>query len=186
MNKSKRENEDKNIKIIKVVGIAIVVILVIILAFVASLNSNKNNSDYESTDEANKIIENATKESQNVKEDEKKAYNEISVDEYLELYKGSADSIVLIGSSTCHYCEIAEPIVQNVAYKYDLTINYLSTDSFSDEDEANLVSSDESLNGGFGTPLMLVVGNDKIVDRLSGLTSSEYYEEFFKSTGFIK
>lgn len=176
---------NKNSTIIKGLAITVGTILICVLAFLISIKSNKNNSEYESTEEANKIVETAQKESAEVKENERKSYNEINVSTYLKMYDKDENSIVLIGSPKCHYCEMAEPIIQNVAYKYNLIINYINVDNFSGDDEAKFTSSDKALSNGFGTPLLLVVGNKKIVDQLSGLTSAKYYEGFFKTNGFI-
>ena len=86
-------------------------------------------------------MENAEKESESVKSNEIKELNNINVSDYLEFYAGEESKLVLVARPTCHYCQIAEPILQNIAYKYDLEINYLNTD------ENNVFFNQISFNG---------------------------------------
>ncbi|MCI8569664.1 MAG: hypothetical protein HFJ11_06810 [Bacilli bacterium] len=149
-------------------------------------NNTKNNGKYEISEEPNKILENAQNESKKVKEEEQKELTEINIDKYLEYYQGSENKIILIARPTCSYCQIAEPIIRKIAKEKDLEINYLNTDNFENDDEAKLVKSDEFFNEGFGTPLLLIVKDNKIVDKIDGLTDTAHYTEFFKTYGFIK
>lgn len=166
----------------KTFGIIGIVLVVILLLVSCSIKSDK---EEKSSDDIQTIINNAQKESRNVKEEEQKEFTEINVDEYLNKYNGEEKSIVLIGRPTCHYCQIAEPIIHNIAYKYDLNIFYLNTDNFQDGDSEKLVNSDSFFSSGFGTPLLLVLSNGSINSKVDGLTDTNHYVEFFKSNGFI-
>lgn len=183
--------KDKN-NIVKIVIMVIGIILVCALCFFASeSSSSKNGDNYSQTNNssagsADQITTEAQEESANVAADEKKDFENISMDNYLEMYKGSENKLVLFSRPTCSYCQIAEPILQNIAYRYDLTIYHLNTDDFSSDDEEKLVTSDDYFNQGFGTPLLVVVSNKEIVDSVSGLTNTKNYEEFFSKHGFIK
>lgn len=168
-----------NKKTFGIIGIVLVVILLIVSC------SIKPDKEEKSKDDIQTIINNAQKESENVKEEEKKEFTEINIDEYLNKYNGEEKSIVLIGRPTCHYCQIAEPILHNIAYKYDLNIYYLNTDNFQDGDSQKLVNSDSFFSEGFGTPLLLVLSNGSINSKVDGLTDTNHYVEFFKSNGFI-
>lgn len=168
-----------NKKTFGIIGIVLVVILLIVSC------SIKSDKEEKSSDDIQTIINNAQKESENVKEEEQKEFTEINIDEYLNKYNGEEKSIVLIGRPTCHYCQIAEPILHNIAYKYDLNIFYLNTDNFQDGDSEKLVNSDSFFSEGFGTPLLLVLSNGSINSKVDGLTDTNHYVEFFKSNGFI-
>lgn len=175
-----------NNKIDTIKNVVIVILVLIIVCggmFLVSNNSSKNENTKVSDSDSN-IEEKAIEESNSVLDSEKKDFNEITLSQYLEFYNGDSDSIVLVARPTCYYCQIAEPIIQNVAYKYDLTINYLNTDNFSDEDQASLVRSNDYFES-FGTPVVLIVSNGEIKNKLEGLTISDYYINFFKETGFI-
>jgi thiol-disulfide isomerase/thioredoxin len=161
------------------------IILIVVLAIVCIIAMNITGGSEKTTSNTTSSST-AEEESAAVKDSEKKDFVTIKIDKYLEYYKGSTNTIILIARPTCHYCQIAEPILHNVAYKYDLTINYLNTDDFSSDDETTLVNSDSYFKNGFGTPLLLIVSNSKIVDKVEGLTTSEAYTSFFKTNGFIK
>lgn len=170
------------------------IILVCALCFFASESSTKKKGDsYQQSNNStttggsvDDVSAQAREESDNVAEDEKKDFTDITMDEYLELYKGEESKLVLFSRPTCGYCQIAEPILQNIAYRKDITIYHLNTDEFSADDEEKLVKSDDYFSGGFGTPLLVVVSDSKIVDAVSGLTNTANYEEFFTKYGFIK
>ncbi len=179
MNKSK--------KIFITIGICLLVITLLSLSFFID-SDNKESADGQLSEDPNTIINNAQKQSANVKENEKKEFTEIKMNNYLEYYSGSEAKIVLIGYPACSYCQIAEPILQNIAYEYNLEINYLNTDNFTEEDKKALSESNEffSKNEGFGTPLVLIVKDKEIVNKVDGLTDYEHYKKFFKSEGLIK
>lgn len=163
-------------------GICLLVILLVICFGLGE----KDSSSKELSDDATVIMENAQKESASVAENEKKEFEQINVSRYLELYSANENTLVLLARPTCHYCQIAEPIIQNIAYKNNIDIKYLNTDNFEGDDIVNLRDSNEMFKEGFGTPLLLIVGNNEIKDKVDGLTDKAHYEEFFKVYGFMK
>lgn len=186
---------EKNKKIILGIVIAIGVILLCALCyFASSATTNKSGDSYQKSDtnssSSSSSVEDMTsraqEESANVSEDEKKDFKDIDVDTYLDLYDGDEKAIVLFSRPTCGYCQIAEPILHHIAYQYDLTINHINTDEMDDDDSTNLVESDDYFSEGFGTPLLVVVSNGKIVDVVSGLVDTASYVDFFTDNGFIK
>ena len=164
--------------------IGILVLLLVLMVFVAK--PNKEEKETSSTTEVDTIIENAQKESAEVKEEEKKDFISINVDQYLGIYEEEDLKLVLVGRPTCHYCQLAEPILKNITYTYGFDIYYLNTDEFSDDDKNNFLHSNEIFEEGFGTPLLLLVSNSTIVDKVDGLMDKDHYLEFFKAHGFIE
>lgn len=160
-----------------------IVCLFIISFYVGTDESNDSTKIYEN---ANEIYNNALKESNTIEENEKKEFLEIDVDKYLEYYSGTEVKLVLIARPTCSACQIAEPILQNIAYKYDLDISYLNTDDFDEEAETKLIQSNEYYSNGFGTPLLLVLKDSSIVNKVEGVTDNYHYEEFLRNNSFIK
>ena len=166
----------------KTIGIIGIIVLVIVLIVGATIKpKEKDNPTTSGTD----ILTNAQIESQNVKEDEQKEFSNINVSDYMNMYNGEEKTLVLVARPTCGYCQIAEPILHNIAYKYDININYLNTDDFSEEDSSIFVNSNEKLKG-FGTPMLLVVNNGNINDMVDGLTDTTHYIEFLKKNEIIK
>lgn len=187
---------DRNKKIVTGIVVAVGVILVCALCYFASSavsakagdnysESDNSNSSTTSSSSASDMTSRAQEESANVPDDEQKDFNDIDIDEYLDLYDGSEDSIVLFSRPTCGYCQIAEPILHHIAYQYKLTINHVNTDEMSSSDETKLVESDDYFSDGFGTPLLVVVSNGEIVDMVSGLVDTDSYVSFFTDNGFI-
>lgn len=173
----------KNNKILAILSIVLVVILIIICSMVGT-DSNNTKTD-KVMEDGQTIVTNAQKESEAVKDDEKKEFTQINVDKYLEYYAGEENKIILVARPTCHYCQIAEPILQNISFKYNIEINYLNTDEFSDDDQTKFINSDDTFKDGFGTPFLLIVSNNKIVSSVNGLTDEDHYISFFKTNGFI-
>ena len=187
---------NKSKKIVIGIAIAVGVILVCALCYFASSavsakagdnysESDNSNSSTTSSSSASDMTSRAQEESANVPDDEQKDFNDIDIDEYLDLYDGSEDSIVLFSRPTCGFCQIAEPILHHIAYQYKLTINHVNTDEMSSDDETKLVESDDYFSDGFGTPLLVVVSNGEIVDMVSGLVDTDSYVSFFTDNGFI-
>lgn len=173
----------KNSDTVKNVIIVILILIIVCggLFFVSSDSSKTNNkSSSNSTD----IESLAQEESNNVSKDQMKDFNEISFSTYMDMYNGSVLSLVLIGRPTCHYCQIAEPILKNISYKYNVTINYLNTDNLSEDDQADLVRSNDYFKD-FGTPTILVVSNGEIKNKIEGLYTSDGYIKFLKNNNFI-
>ena len=110
----------KNNKILIILGIVLAVILIIICSMIGT-DSNNTKTD-KATEDGQTIVTNAQKESETVKDDEKKEFTQINVDKYLEYYAGEENKIVLVARPTCHYCQIAEPILQNISFKYNIEI----------------------------------------------------------------
>ena len=175
--------KNKNI-LIGVLGVLLVVLLIV----GASVGGKKSSTTEKSggSSDSSSVLDNAQKESEEVSEDEMKDFVSININDYLDMKASDDKSIVLVARPTCHYCQIAEPILHKVAKEYDLDINYLNTDDFSQDDQTTFVKSDESFSEGYGTPMLLIVGSDSIIDRINGLTDHDNYVEFLKTNGFVK
>ena len=172
---------------------ATIVVLILIIVFGASYftselqecdnggssttTSSTNNSSNDSSDSSS---------TSDIPEDEQGELNDIDIDEYLDLKEGSDASIIYIARPTCHYCQEMEPIVRNIVYEYDVEVNYLNTDELDDEGQAKLIESDDYFSEGYGTPLLLVVQNDEIVDIQEGLSTKDTTVNFFRDNGFIE
>ena len=165
--------------------IGILVILIVLLIISSVVNVNKKDNTKLSND-SDVILENAQNESDAVKDSEKGEFTQIDMNGYMEMYRGTEKQIVLIARPTCHYCQIAEPIIQNLIYKYNLPINYLNTDNFGENDEQTLTQSNELFSSGVGTPTMVIISEEKIIDSVDGLTDTAHYIDFFKRNGYIK
>lgn len=166
------------------IGIIIVLLLLMILAFnVGSDGTDSEISQY-SADVQRQIL-NAQKEAAAVEEDEKRAFTEITVDDWIQYKASGGGTLIFAGSPTCSYCQVAEPIVQNIMYRYNIEIKYLDVSKFDEETLQKFTDSDELFKDGFGTPILFLVGEGKILDIVDGLTDTQHYEEFLATYNII-
>ena len=164
-----------------------IVVLVLIIVFGASyFTSELKECDNGGSTTTTSSTNNSSNDSSDISEDEQGDLNEIDIDEYLDLLKGDEASIIYIARPTCHYCQEMEPIVRNIVYEYGVEINYLNTDELDDDGQAKLIESDDHFSEGYGTPLLLVVQNDEIVDIQEGLSTKDTTVNFFRDNGFIE
>lgn len=174
--------KDKKISII----LGVVAVIVVIVCCVATSGVKKEGTGLSSgAADVNDIVYRAQNESAAVADDERKENIDINVDEYLDMYNGSDKKIVLLASPSCGYCTIAEPIIQNIAYKYNIDIHYLNAGEFDSDAKSKFVSSNELFAAGYGTPMLLLVSDNKIHDYVDGLTDTEGYMNFFEENGYI-
>lgn len=165
-----------------IAGVAVVCLISFLVSSQAN-NSEGNTNDNSSS--SSSIIEKAQSESAAVNDSEMKDFSQIDVDRYLDMYTGKKNKVVLVARPTCSYCQIAEPIIKNIAYKYDIEVNYLNTDDFADDDESRFIQSDELFSEGYGTPMLLLISNNEIVDKVDGLADMDGYLDFFKRNNII-
>ena len=171
-----------------------IVVLVLIIVFGASYFTSElkdcdnggSSTTTSSTD--NSSSNDTTSTSSDIPEDEQGDLNEIGIDEYLDLLKGDEASIIYVARPTCHYCQEMEPIVRNIVYEYGIEVNYLNTDELDDEGQADFIESNDYFDeeGGYGTPMLIVVKDDEFVDVLEGLTDKDTAVNFFKDNGLIE
>lgn len=182
----KRETIDK-------IKNATIVVLVLVIVFGASYftselqDSNDNSTTTTNSTNNSSNSSDTTSTSSDIPEDEQGDLNEIDIDEYLDLKEGSKASIIYVARPTCHYCQEMEPIVRNIVYEYGVTVNYLNTDELDDDGQAKFVKSDDYFDekGGYGTPMLIIVKDDKFVDVLEGLSDKDTVVKFFKDNGLI-
>ena len=172
----------------KTIGIIAVGLVAILLVVSASINTDNTKLNLNKlTDDEEIIIENANKQSEKYKNsEEQNPFVKINVTTYLKYYKSSKKRVVFIGRPTCYYCQVAVPIIQKLAYDYDLEINYINVNEFEGDDESNFLNSDETYINGFSTPLVVIVSNSKVNDKQEGLTDYAHYLKMFKDNKIIK
>ncbi len=165
---------------------ASIVVLVLIIVFGGSYFVSElsgKNSQYSqsstSTDESNAI------ETEDIPEDEQGELNNIDIDEYLTLKKGSEKSIIFIARPGCPWCQLYTPIMKNMVYLYGIKVNHLNTDELTEDGVSKLLASDDYFSEGYGTPLTLIVQNNEIVDMIAGYTTKDSTIQFFKDNGII-
>lgn len=195
---SRKETVTKQVKTIEinqrqlVIGIVIIV-LILSLCLICFLGSDATSSKYIKTSNngslessGDSILEQATKEAGEINDDVRTAPVSISVSEYLDLYNSDGLSIVLLSKESCSYCQIAIPIIENIIYEKGININHIDVGNMNSDDTSKLIGSDDYFSEGYGTPLLLLVGNGEIKDKIEGLSTKSSYMEFFTKYGFME
>ena len=157
-------------KILKVFGIILVVAIVIGVAIGVS-NIKKDDTNSDNNVETTEL--------------EKAGFNEVTLSEYLDLVKSSEKSIILVARPTCGYCQKFTPILKQAMEDMNLTINYIDTDKFSEDDWAPFTESLDYLKSEqWGTPLTLIVQNGEAIAENNGYVELDTIKEFFTNNGF--
>ena len=157
-------------KILKVFGIILVVAIVIGVAIGVS-NIKKDDTNSDNNVETTEL--------------EKAGFNEVTLSEYLDLVKSSEKSIILVARPTCGYCQKFTPILKQAMEDMNLTINYIDTDKFSEDDWTPFTESLDYLKSEqWGTPLTLIVQNGEAIAENNGYVELDTIKEFFTNNGF--
>ena len=176
----KKENIEK-------IKTATIIVLLLVIVFGASYFTSelKGSDNSTTTTSESNNSSNDTSSSSDIPEDEQADMTEIDIDEYLDLKEGDEASIIYVARPTCGYCQQMTPIVRDIIYEYGVTVNYLNTDELDDDGQAKLIESDDYFSEGYGTPLLLVVKDDEIVDIQEGYTDKDTTVNFLTDNGFI-
>ncbi len=171
----------------KTLIIVTVIILVVLVGLCLFIGRDKESSGGLSND-TETVMGNLQAESAAIKDEDKGEFGAfINVSEYMDLYNAEGEySLVWVARPTCSYCELTTPVLQKIIKDYSIYISYLNTDEFSEEDTSTFISTSEDFSQGFGTPMLLLVGEGKILDMIDGATDTAHYIEFLKGYKFIK
>lgn len=169
LKKAKEKEMLKNI----LLGISTFNAILLLLLICLWITPIKNNEFYISEEEVSTSVslENA-------------GFNKLSIDKYLELIKSNEKSIILVARPTCGYCEQFSPILKDAAGDMGLTINYVNTDEFTNDDWDIFSNSLKYLSEEeWGTPLTLIVQNGEVVAANNGYVELDGIKTFFKENG---
>ena len=182
---SEIKKEEKKISIstntiYTIIGLAVLAIVLVLTIFIKPTDSNDDSNNSEPTTVTSSPAD------ENIPEDKRKELNSIDIDQYLDMLKGEETKVIYIGRPTCGHCVKQKPVMENIKYEYDVEINYLNTDELNEDGINKLISSNEYFSEGFGTPLTLIVKDNKILDKAVGETSKKDMVELFKKYSLIK
>ena len=180
------KDEKSNNKIMIIVT-AIIIVVLVGLCFVVG-GKDTGTSETKLDEDVETIMSNLQSESAAVTEEQKGEFGAyINVSEYMDLYNKEGEySLIWVARPTCSYCELTTPVIQKMIKDYSVYISYLNTDEFSEDDTGTFIGTSEDFAEGFGTPMLLVVGDGKILDKVDGATDTAHYIEFLKKYKFIE
>lgn len=112
--------------------------------------------------------------------------NYIGLKEYQDLLAGKEKSVIVVGQSTCHYCIEAKLILNQIVDEKNAKINYLNISYLTEEEGNTFKNSLEYFQkDSWGTPVMIVVQDGKMVDILPSLNTKENYISFLEEQGVL-
>ena len=108
-----------------------------------------------------------------------------------ELIKDGNPHVIVIGQTTCSHCIAIKPALNSIAGDYDLVINYININTFTQEQYDSFSDSLKEIeyndpdfvnDGSFGTPLIFIIKDNKVSSYIAGERSkSQLVREFTKS-----
>ena len=178
----------KSNKAMVIVTVVILAILIGICFLIGGKDNGSSTPSKEMSEDVETVMSNLQAESEAVTDDQKGEFGaEIDVGDYLNLLNTEGEaSLVWVARPTCGYCQLTTPVVQKLIKDYSIYISYLNTDNFQGDDTTNFVGSDERFSEGFGTPMLLLVGDGKILDMIDGATDTAHFVDFLKTYKFIE
>ena len=116
-------------------------------------------------------------------------FTEITYSEYEEKMNTEAPFLVVVVRDGCGYCEMYEPILEEVAGEYKIPIYYINMSNLSSEEYTALGTSNSYFKknqGKWGTPTTLFIKDGKTVDCILGSRTKEELEKIFKENKITK
>lgn len=110
-------------------------------------------------------------------------FTEITYSEYEEKMNTEAPFLVVIVRDGCGYCEMYEPVVEEVANEYKLPIYYINMSNLSSEEYTALGTSNSFFRknqGNWGTPTTLFMYGDYVVDTITQYVEKDTLVSFVK------
>lgn len=106
-------------------------------------------------------------------------FNEITYSEYLEKVSSNEPFLVVIVKDGCTYCEMYEPILEEVASEYNLPINYINLTNITDDEYNDLATGNSYLKrNDWGTPTTLFMLGETVVDSIGGYVDKDTFVAF--------
>lgn len=128
------------------------------------------------------------KENNIISEDLELPLNYIDYEEYNKILDSKKKEIIVMTQTGCSACIKAMPVLNEIASEYnELKINIFNIYYLQSEEKNNVMESLDYLNEeDWGTPLMMIVEDNEVIDTSNGFKDKETYVNFLKENGFIK
>lgn len=110
-------------------------------------------------------------------------FTEITYSEYEEKMNTEAPFLVVVVRDGCGYCEMYEPILEEVAGEYKIPIYYINMSNLSSEEYTALGTSNSYFKknqGKWGTPTTLFMYGKSVIDSISGYVEKDGFVDFVK------
>lgn len=120
-------------------------------------------------------------------EEFKEILNYVDYKGYKKIIDSDKPQLLVLVQTGCGACISAKPVLEEISEENNITINALNITNLSDEDREEFSSSLDYLSKNeWGTPLLLIVKNNQVIDASSGYLDKDTYEIFLEKYDFIK
>ena len=150
--------EDKPNKTGLIVLLAILLIIVGICIFYQVDNKKDSNKDV-STEESNEIM-----------------------DDFYKYFNSKKTKIIYYASSTCGYCSLETPIMEQISKDYDIDYLHIDSSKLTKSDREKML---KELNIKQATPTTVIVKNGEIIDTQVGYLDGGAMVEFLKDNKIL-
>jgi len=151
--------DEKNNKTVLIAALTILLIIIGVCVYYQLDNKEKNNSEV-SESESSEILDN-----------------------FYEYYNNKKAKIIYYASSSCGYCKLQSPIMEQIKEDYD--IDYLDIDStkLTNSDKETIL---DKLGIDHATPTTVVVKNGKVIGKNIGYVDGGEMVDFLIKNGILK
>lgn len=113
---------------------------------------------------------------------------EINYDQFMTLYNGNTESVVVLVQTYCGYCNMYKPILDAIAYNKNIDIYYLDILNLTDTEYNYLLNNIDFFqeNAYWGTPTTLIVKNSSTIDYLEGYVDENTTLDFYRKNSIIR
>ena len=151
------KNGKINAQTIGIIVISIMALIALITGFIISKNANKG-------------------------KDTSKESTEI-LDSFYKYMGSDKEKIIYYGSSSCSYCELQTPIIEQIKEDYDIDYLYIDATKLSSDDKNEIL---KVLDVEGSTPTIAVVKDDSVIDVNVGYMDGKATVEFLKDNKILK
>lgn len=151
------KNGKINAQTIGIIVISIMALIALITGFIISKNANKG-------------------------KDTSKESTEI-LDSFYKYMGSDEEKIIYYGSSSCSYCELQTPIIEQIKEDYDIDYLYIDATKLSSDDKNEIL---KVLDVEGSTPTIAVVKDDSVIDVNVGYMDGKATVEFLKDNKILK
>ena len=151
------KNGKINAQTIGIIVISIMALIALIAGFIISKNANKG-------------------------KDTSKESTEI-LDSFYKYMGSDEEKIIYYGSSSCSYCELQTPIMEQIKKDYDIDYLYIDATKLSSDDKNEIL---KVLDVEGSTPTIAVVKDDSVIDVNVGYMDGTTTVEFLKDNKILK
>lgn len=102
-----------------------------------------------------------------------------------EVLASNEKQAIYLGRPTCGYCNMFEPILDDINERYGFDYYYINTDELSEAQFNEILSTLGVDPSGFGTPYIAFMENGKLVDEHVGYAEGAVFFEKLKENDYV-